>query len=70
MDEQKAREILGESITDPALDDKSYILAPGGFHFMSWKKGSITITLDSEFCVEELEAIVWWMKNKGMGKDV
>ena len=58
MDKITARRILGTAIQDN--DDLSCL-----GHYMSWSKGDKTITLDSEFTIEELEAIVWWVKNNG-----
>ena len=57
MDEKKARDILGESISpDGGLSN--------GGHYMAWNPDEDRITLDCRFELEELEAIVWWMKNK------
>jgi hypothetical protein len=64
MDEKEARELLEGSIANPDQDDECYILQPGGEKFISWMKGEKEIQLDGYFIVEELEAIVWWMKNK------
>ena len=56
MDEKRAREILKDFICeDGGLFD--------GGHYMAWKPGERSITLDCDFELEELEAIVWWMKN-------
>ena len=56
MDEEKAREILGSYITGDGL----YCLG----RYLYWEKGSKEATLDAEFSIDELEAIVWWMRNK------
>ena len=57
MDEKKAKEILGESISqDDGLSN--------GVHYMAWNIDENEIMLDCRFELEELEAIVWWMKNK------
>lgn len=32
---------------------------------MAWSPGDKDVTLDDVFELEELEAIVWWMRNKG-----
>jgi len=32
-------------------------------HYMNWYPGEGTITLDDSFTDDELEAIVWWMRN-------
>ena len=55
MDKEKATKILAD-----------YIQPGGGLyclgHYLSWGVGARSITLDCEFSLEELEAIVWWMK--------
>jgi hypothetical protein len=54
---RRAREILGSSVqSDGSLHDTTQ-------QYMWWSPGDSTITLDSEFTLEELEAIVWWLKN-------
>ena len=63
MDEAEARKILGSSIQS---DGRLY---NGGYLYMHWDRTNSNgspnagITLDAIFTVEELEAIVWWMKN-------
>lgn len=56
MNEERAREIL-----------KDYIQDDGGLqslgHYMSWTPSDNTIKLDDDFDPDELEAIVWWMRN-------
>ena len=56
MNEEKAREIL-----------EGYIQPDGGLyclgHYMALTPGEKSITLDSEFDVEELEAIAWWVRH-------
>jgi hypothetical protein len=55
MDEQKAREILGKSIQE---DGSLYNLSK----YLNWNKAEAVVTLDGYFTIEELEAIVWWIK--------
>ena len=55
MDEQTARNILGDRITEKGLYDLG--------NYIHWVKGSEYIILDSDFIVEELDAIAWWMRN-------
>lgn len=56
MNEQKAREILGDSIRpDGGLFE--------GGQYMEWSVGDENIVLDARFSADELEAIVWWMRN-------
>lgn len=56
MTEQRAREILGDTIQP---DGSLYCLG----HYTAWKHEHDTITLDCHFTVDELEAIAWWMRN-------
>ena len=60
MNEKRAREIL-EKWVDIRKDNGLY---SNGW-YLSWSIGRKDATLDGVFTVEELEAIVWWMKNKG-----
>ena len=61
MDEKRAREILGTDIRD---DNSLYC----GLRYLFWNGEQIT--LDADFTVDELEAIVWWVKNKTVVKEV
>lgn len=55
MDEQKARAMLGAMIQpNNSLRDAS--------HYTDWAGGEI-IKFDDNFELEELEAIIWWMRN-------
>ena len=56
MDEKRAREILNYAI---AKDNRLY--SNGWYLFWDLSEN---VTLDGEFSTEELEAIVWWMRNK------
>ena len=80
MDEQNARKILDGAIAeDDSLFEGKRTPRPGASWGLSWRPiypDSITIgehDLDSEYSYEgitlsirELEAILWWMKNKGV----
>ena len=56
MDEKKAREILGDTIQkDNTLYNLGWYVACDSPE---------DICLDAHFDIEDLEAIVWWMKNK------
>ncbi len=57
MNEEKARSIPGDAIHEDGVT-----LSCLG-HYMAWSPGDETITLDSEFTLEELEVIAWWMRN-------
>ena len=58
MDKITARRILSN-----AIQDNNDLFCLG--HYMSWDKGDKSITLDDKFTIEELEAIIWWMKSNG-----
>ncbi len=56
MDEETARKILGKRIkSDNGLFD--------GVQYLAWSVGHKEIVLDDRFTVDELEAIVWWVRN-------
>jgi len=57
MNEQKAREILGDTIQedDSLFDNNTYI---------SWTPDREKVVLDYRFTSEQLLAIAWWMDNK------
>jgi hypothetical protein len=57
MNEEKARSILGDAI------HKDGVTLSCTGHYMAWSPGDKMITLDSEFTLEEVEAIAWWMRN-------
>lgn len=58
MNEEKAREILGEAIQPDGS------LGSCGWEYIDWKPGQNGIILDGGFGLETLEAIVWWMQNR------
>ena len=53
MDEERAREILGTTCLITGL------FSP----YINWQ-GDDTVAIRGEFTAEDLEAIVWWMRNK------
>ena len=57
----EARKILNEFVQK---DGGLYNLS----RYTSWEKGSEKITLDDEYTVEELEAIVLWIKYHNLKK--
>jgi hypothetical protein len=60
MTEQRAREILGDWV------DGSCLSIPGYVHGLEgWRPGSESIRMDEWFTADQLEAIAWWMHNKG-----
>ncbi len=63
MNEKKAREILGDAVNKPYGSGGPGSISCLG-HYMAWSPGDGTITLDSEFSLDEIEAIAWWMRNK------
>jgi hypothetical protein len=60
MDEVRAREILGEHIQ---LDGT----LTGIYDWMDWpyQHNIESAYLDGDYSADELEAIAWWMRNKG-----
>ena len=62
MDEAKAIRVLGEGVVQPdnGLSDLGW--------YLEWLEEDDYATLDGTFEAEELEAIAWWMKNKGKEK--
>lgn len=53
---------------DEAMDVlKEWIKPDGGLfclgQYVAYTPGESTVVLDAEFSIDELEAIVWWMKN-------
>ena len=59
MNEEKAREILGDTINS---DGSLFCLD----HYIVWNVGDMVVTLDCQFNADELEALAWWMRNKGV----
>lgn len=59
MNEEMARKIL------PVREDDDG-LGPSYGHYMEWTPGRDKICLDSNFTIEELEAIIWWIRNKNL----
>ena len=58
MNNEQASEILSGEIQE---DGGLYSLG----WYLAWTVGYEGATLDGEFTADELEAIAWWMKNKG-----
>ena len=58
MDEKRAREIIGDCIEpDGGLYDS--------YWFIKWHPDDTEITIDTSCTVDQLEAIIFWMKLKG-----
>lgn len=60
MNEAQARKILKGSIRDDNLLNS----VGQGLDYCSWDPHNDSVCLDGNFTIEELEAIVWWIKNK------
>lgn len=60
MDEKQARKILSDNITND-----NGLFSFTGEPYFDWNIGEDSARLDGQFYIEELEAITWWMKNKG-----
>ena len=58
LNEEGARAQLGKAIAD---DDGLYSLG----WYLAWTPGEANATLDGQFNIEDLEAVAWWMRNKG-----
>jgi hypothetical protein len=56
MNNTRARVIMADMMreSDGALKSVRYI---------DWNPGDTSITMDDNFTIEELEAILWWVKN-------
>jgi hypothetical protein len=63
MDEQEARRILGDWIQS---DSGLYCLG----QYVAWSPQNNTVCLDSDFTIEELEAIVWWVREVNRKMDL
>lgn len=61
MDEQKARAVLGDWIgRGPKMNERLF-----GKDRLGWRKGMDCACLTGYFTAEQLEAIIWWMRNMG-----
>ena len=56
MNKEKAKEVLKDCIQP---DGGLFCLV----HYLSWRPGEDNVTIDCDLGLEELEAIVWWMRN-------
>lgn len=58
MDEETAKKLLGSAVK-----------SGGGLHsvgwYLAWTPGDEDARLDGTFSADALEAIAWWMRNKG-----
>lgn len=67
MDEELAREILGDMCDVLGNRADPTIKADGGLYslsaYLSWDIGDRQAIIDGEFTADELEAIAWWMRN-------
>lgn len=57
MTEEKAREVLGDLISDTGIYDLG--------HYICWDRGSEYIVIDGPTTALQLRAIAWWMDNMG-----
>lgn len=68
MNEQKAREIIKNRFGDAntqELSDTKIILDDMRYGFVYWEKGRNTVNIEDNLTADQLEAIAWWVKNKG-----
>jgi hypothetical protein len=63
MTEARVREILGES----TIRAGDWLVAgdAGGRAALLWRPGDAAAACFDTFTADELEAIAWWMRNKG-----
>lgn len=59
MNEERARELLEGCITETGLSNSG--------RYLAWDHKNKEATLDGDFTADDLEAIAWWMRNKGPG---
>ena len=64
MNEQQARIILADCI----ITNDRLITGSDGEHIDYDPMGSVNIELDGTFSLTKLEAIVWWINHKHIGK--
>lgn len=57
MNEDQARAVLGKAVKD---DNSLYNCGA----YLSWMPGDRDVTLDGDFYLGYLKAVVWWMENK------
>lgn len=65
MDEQRAREILGDRIESDGRLVAGLSPKNSGSEYMGWTPDDEIAALDGRFTADELEAIAWWMRNAG-----
>ena len=66
MDENLARKILGRSIIKSEKKEWENNLQPSSeMGYINWQKHLNYVTIDGELNIEQLEALAWWIKNKG-----
>lgn len=64
MTEERAREILGTDLLRAVISDSCSLR--GGVPWVYWSREKPTdIELDGNFSADHLEAMAWWMRNKG-----
>lgn len=61
MNQQTARSILGDWVQE----DESLKSGWWFFRTLLWRPETNVILLDDLFTPDQLEAIAWWMRNKG-----
>lgn len=72
MNEEKARQILGDWIIEYDTNSGSINCLDSIKPDVSWVPWRSTISLGlggNNFSIKQLEAIVWWMKNKSITKE-
>jgi len=68
MNEQLAREILADMLREQDHPDFLTCTNDEGEIVIAWAPGNNQISLDGTYSIEQIEAISWWMRNKGNRK--
>jgi hypothetical protein len=65
MDEEKVLQIFKENEIRLHLEDeKIFAIEANRDNYINWFLEDEVITLDGDFTIEILEALIWFMKNK------
>ena len=68
MNEQLARQILADMLKEKDYPTFLTYTNDEGEIVIAWTPENTQISLDGTYSIEQLEAISWWMRNKGNRK--
>lgn len=68
MNEQLARKILADMLREQDYPEFLTCTNDEGEVVIAWTPENAQISLDGSYSIEQLEAILWWMRNKGSKK--